>query len=125
MMVLPLILGILLENSLMLLTQQWIGRGGKVSWPPRSPDLTPLYYSPVESEVDLIGRILAAAAIIQEKSNLNMCANRCQHDLQCAIGLAVGTLSIKIVIKIVRPVDLVEFFCKTGFPALTFSLILC
>jgi hypothetical protein len=60
--------------------QQWIGRGGPVSWPPRSPDLTPLdfyvwgtmkqlvYSTPVESEVDLIGRIVAAAAVIQENN---------------------------------------------------------
>lgn len=60
--------------------QQWIGRGGPVSWPPRSPDLTPLdfyvwgrmkelvYSTPVENELDLIGRIVEAAAVIQEKN---------------------------------------------------------
>jgi hypothetical protein len=24
--------------------ERWIGRGGPVSWPPRSPDLTPLEF---------------------------------------------------------------------------------
>ena len=52
---------------------RWIGRGGTVSWPPRSPDLTPLdffvwghmksliYATPVESEEDLVARIAVAA----------------------------------------------------------------
>ena len=55
---------------------RWIGRGGAVSWPPRSPDLTPLdfflwghmksliYATPVESEEDLVARIAVAAGEI-------------------------------------------------------------
>ncbi|KAJ8866390.1 hypothetical protein PR048_032233 [Dryococelus australis] len=51
---------------------QWIGRGGPIAWPARSPDLTPLdyflwnhmngvvYETPVESEEDLLARIMAA-----------------------------------------------------------------
>jgi len=58
---------------------RWIARGGAVSWPPRSPDLTPLdfflwghvkslvYETPVETEQDLIGRITAAFEIIQNE----------------------------------------------------------
>ena len=57
---------------------RWIGREGPVTWPPRSPDLTPLdfflwgymkslvYETPVESEEDLLARIMAAAQEIQE-----------------------------------------------------------
>lgn len=57
---------------------RWIGRGGPVAWPARSPDLTPLdfylwghmkslvYSTEVESEMDLVARIVAAAAVIQE-----------------------------------------------------------
>lgn len=57
---------------------RWIGRGGPVDWPARSPDLTPLdfglwghikslvYSSPVESEEDLLARILAACQTIQD-----------------------------------------------------------
>ena len=57
--------------------ERWIGRGGPTPWPPRSPDLTPLdfflwvrmknlvYETPVESEGDLLARILAAAQIIE------------------------------------------------------------
>ena len=57
---------------------RWIGRGGPILWPPRSPDLTPLdfyywghlknmiYQTPVESEVELIGRLVDAAARITE-----------------------------------------------------------
>lgn len=52
---------------------RWIGRGGPRAWPPRSPDLTPLdfavwghlkslvYETPVQNEMDLIARIVAAA----------------------------------------------------------------
>lgn len=62
--------------------QQWIGRGGPVPWPPRSPDLTPLdffvwgrmkdlvYSSPVEDEIDLLARIIEAGARIQEEENV-------------------------------------------------------
>ena len=51
---------------------RWIGRGGHVNWPTWSPDLTPLnlflwgymktqvYSSPVESEMEVVVRILAA-----------------------------------------------------------------
>ena len=52
---------------------RWIGRGGPVPWPPRSPDLTPLdffiwgpmkslvYDTSGESEQSLIARIVVAA----------------------------------------------------------------
>ena len=54
---------------------QWIGRGGPIAWPPRSPDLIPLdyylwghmknliYEIPVESEEDLLARVMAAADV--------------------------------------------------------------
>lgn len=56
---------------------RWIGRGGPVAWPPRSPDLTPLdfflwghikalvYATPIETVEDLVARILAAAEEVQ------------------------------------------------------------
>lgn len=56
---------------------QWIGRGGPVAWPPRSPDLTPLdfylwgwmkqkvYFDPVHTRDELVERIHAAAAEIK------------------------------------------------------------
>lgn len=52
--------------------EQWIGRGGPVAWPPRSPDLNPLdfylwghlkdavYTTPVNTVVELEERIYAA-----------------------------------------------------------------
>lgn len=57
---------------------QWIGRGGPVCWPPRSPDLSPIdffvwgamknmvYETPVASAMDLVARISVAAANIRE-----------------------------------------------------------
>lgn len=57
---------------------QWIGRGGSVSWPPRSPDLSPIdffiwgamknivYQTAVDSAMDLVARISVAAANILE-----------------------------------------------------------
>lgn len=56
---------------------RWIGRGGPVAWPPRSPDLTPLdfyfwgfmkqkvYAVPIETREQLTARIFAAAAEIR------------------------------------------------------------
>lgn len=58
----------------------WIGRGSPTPWPPRSPDLTPLdfyfwgcmkelvYSTPVENEIELVGSIVEAGAIIQEEN---------------------------------------------------------
>lgn len=64
--------------------QQWVGRGGPTPWPPRSPDLTPLdfylwgrmktlvYSTPVENEIELVGRIVEAAAVIQEENSFGL-----------------------------------------------------
>lgn len=61
---------------------RWIGRGGPITWPARSPDLSPLdyflwgtmkdliYTTPVESEEDLVGRIAVAAGDVQEMPNV-------------------------------------------------------
>jgi hypothetical protein len=61
---------------------RWIGRGGTISWPPRSPDMAPLdfyfwghvkslvYETPVQSEQDLIGRIVEASARIAETAGV-------------------------------------------------------
>jgi Helix-turn-helix domain (DUF4817) len=58
---------------------KWIGRGGPVAWPARSPDLTPLdfffwgqmktyvYETPVNTELELVARIVAAAEDIKDK----------------------------------------------------------
>ena len=58
------------------LGNRWIGRGGPIAWPPRSPDLTPLnfhfwghmktlvYENPLETQQDLVARIQVAARVI-------------------------------------------------------------
>lgn len=58
---------------------KWIGRGGPTRWPARSPDLNPLdfffwgkmkslvYETEVETEEDLIARVVAAAGEISDK----------------------------------------------------------
>lgn len=58
--------------------QRWIGRGGPIPWPPRSPDLNPLdfflwghmkslvYETPVDTVEDLVARVLTAAQEIQQ-----------------------------------------------------------
>ena len=57
--------------------ERWIGRGGPIAWPPRSPDLSSLdfflwghmktliYETPIETEEELVARITAAAYQIQ------------------------------------------------------------
>lgn len=61
----------------------WIGRGGTVAWPPRSPDLNPLdyyfwgylkqevYRTPVESAEEVRNRIVTATARLRNTVNLN------------------------------------------------------
>jgi hypothetical protein len=58
---------------------RWIGHGGPITWPPHSPDLTPLdfflwgymqgvvYETPLERQHDIVARIAVAAATIQER----------------------------------------------------------
>ena len=60
---------------------RWLGRGGPVAWPPRSPDLTPLdfylcghmktlvYESKADSRAALRDRIFAAAEHIRNHPN--------------------------------------------------------
>lgn len=61
---------------------RWIGRGGPVAWPPRSPDLTPpdfflwgamerlVYETPVPSEQDLVARVVMAAETIRQQEGV-------------------------------------------------------
>ena len=77
-------------------TNHWLGRGGPVTWPPRSPDLTPLdhylwghmktvYETKVDSRAALRDRVFAAAERIRNHPNnigsatefLLMCAENC------------------------------------------------
>lgn len=64
--------------------QRWIGRGGPVAWPPRSPDLNPLdffvwgyikdivYATPVNTREELLQRIENAAQTITPQHLLNV-----------------------------------------------------
>ena len=66
---------------------RWIGRGGPVQWPPRSPDLTPkdfliwgkmkclVYETPIDTPEELVARVAEAAAIIHETQSFS---RRCQ-----------------------------------------------
>lgn len=57
--------------------ERWIGRGGPVAWPPRSPDLNPLdyflwgylktlvYSVPIENEAQLQERIISQCEVIR------------------------------------------------------------
>lgn len=63
---------------------KWIERGGPFSWPPRSPDLTPLdfflwrtikqpvYATPVESDMDLVTAIIRADSTVFERVRRSM-----------------------------------------------------
>ena len=64
---------------------RWLGHGGPVAWPPRSPDLTPLdyylwghmktvvYETKVESRTALRDRIFAAAEHTQPSRQFCFC----------------------------------------------------
>ncbi|KAJ4435395.1 hypothetical protein ANN_18010 [Periplaneta americana] len=68
----------------------WIGRGGPVPWPPRSPDLTPLdfflwgdvkrfvYEIPIDTAEDLVARVVEAAHVIRDNVGL---FERCRHSI--------------------------------------------
>lgn len=61
--------------------ERWIGRYGRVHWPPRSPDLTPLdfclwgwmksevYKERVNTREELVARIMNSAALINEQQD--------------------------------------------------------
>ena len=65
--------------------QMWTDRGGPIAWPARSPDLTPLdyflwghmkslvYETPVDSEEDLLARVMAAADMLDNKVLMIVC----------------------------------------------------
>jgi hypothetical protein len=73
---------------------RWLGRGGPVAWPPRSPDLTPLdyylwghmrtlvYTSKVDSRAVLCDRIFGAAEHI--RNHPDIIASATQSLLMCA-----------------------------------------
>lgn len=62
----------------------WVGRGGPVAWPSRSPDLSPLdffvwgtmkdivYSLPVDSVEELTNRIIEAAQTVRDKLSFNV-----------------------------------------------------
>jgi len=68
---------------------RWLGRGGPIAWPPRSPDLTPLdyylwghmntlvYESKVDSRAALRHRILAATEHIRNHPDNIASATQC------------------------------------------------
>ena len=65
-----------------LVAGRWIGNGGPIPWPARSPDQNPLHYflweylkslvfeTPVETDKELVARIEAACDIIQNTSGI-------------------------------------------------------
>ncbi|KAJ4432160.1 hypothetical protein ANN_20776 [Periplaneta americana] len=69
---------------------RWIGRGGPVPWPPRSPDLTPLdfflwgdvkrfmYETPNHTAEDLVARVVEAAHVIRDNVGL---FERCRYSI--------------------------------------------
>ena len=71
---------------------RWIGRGSPVVWPARSPDMTPLdfflwgamknlvYETPVDSEIELVGRIVAAAEEIAEIPDVFQSVRQSLHE---------------------------------------------
>ena len=80
---------------------RWFGRGGPIPWSARSFDLNPLHYfilgylkplvieTPVETDIELVTRIVAAYDIIQNTSGLFV---RVRKNLvhRCHVCIEVG-----------------------------------
>ena len=75
----------------------WIGRGGTIAWPPRSPDLTPLdyyvwgylkqqvYSTPVQNVGELRNRILRASELLRGELNLKATVKEFRKRLRMCI----------------------------------------
>lgn len=80
----------------------WIGRGGTIAWPPRSPDLTPLdyyvwghlkqnvYRTPVLNVEELRNRILTACEILRDELNLKATVREFRKRLRKCIRVNGG-----------------------------------
>src|SRR5215469_8152841 len=91
---------------------RWLGRGGPVAWPPRSPDLTPLdyylwshmktlvYETKVDSRAALRDRIFAAGEHIRNRPN--------------NIGSATQSLLMRAENCITAGEDTLNNYCKAG-----------
>ncbi|GBN74260.1 hypothetical protein AVEN_73201-1 [Araneus ventricosus] len=88
------------------ISARWIGRGGPVAWPPRSPDLNPLDFffwghmrslvceTPVDSAEDLVARIVVVADKINTTPEI--LRGRASHSfagVNCATKSVAATLS--------------------------------
>lgn len=85
-------------RALPLTSSRWIGRGGPVAWPARSPDLTPLdfylwgdvkrrvYATEFQTRTDLINRIRSAFEIIK---NDTFILNRLHNNLRKRAALCI------------------------------------
>jgi hypothetical protein len=80
------------HNLNLTFPERWIGHGGHVHWPPKSPDLTPLdfclwgwmnrevYKEKVNTTDELVARIMNSAALLKQER---------QDDLRRATGTVV------------------------------------
>lgn len=86
----------------------WIGRGGVVAWPARSPDLSPMdffvwgymkslvYASPVRTEQELLNRIMAAAVKVREKLSFKVTVGAMRKRARCCIRQNGGHFENKL-----------------------------
>ena len=84
----------------------WIGKGGPVPWPVRSPDLNPFAYflcrylkalvfeTPVETDMKLVARIVAACTLLKtHQGYLSGCSRILYADVILALRLVAVNLS--------------------------------
>jgi len=92
---------------------QWIGRGGRIAWPQRSPDLTPLdfylwgymkqkvYAVVIESREQLLDRIdIAAEEIRQNHAEIQRTTQSVSFELKVVCNQVGNTLKILLINKI-------------------------
>ncbi|KAJ4445736.1 hypothetical protein ANN_12421 [Periplaneta americana] len=90
---------------------RWIGRGGPVAWPPRSPDLTCLdfflwghmkqlvYETVVETEEDLVARITVAADAIADMPGREILSSYERQDIAAMIKRKSSTKRERVLVR--------------------------
>jgi hypothetical protein len=96
--------GLVTHHLNLTFPERWIGRGGHVQWPPRSPGLAPLecclwgwmksevYKKKVNTTYELVARIMNTAALLTQ-DDLKRATRTVSRELESALNPMMGFLN--------------------------------